>query len=131
MADHTPAPWRIRWPSDWTSDQRTIVKDDPLANRGYFCIAWVGPTTSSTIKDRDIAARHDANARLIARSPSMLALLENLLPLIEAEAERRGAALTPYTEAAETDPYWTEMQVAANQISAEIDKARGKGVSDD
>lgn len=65
---------------------------------------------------------------LIARAPSMLALLEKAYPIIEEEAERRDNAY----RGAEFSPgsYWREMAELRDAISAEIDRARGKGVSD-
>lgn len=66
-------------------------------------------------------------ANLFCASPSMLALLEKALPIIQAEAGRRSFAYAPDKD---TDSYWREMRDLANEISAEIDRARGKGVSD-
>lgn len=68
----------------------------------------------------------EANARLIARAPSMLALLEKALPIIEEEAERRSFSYSPKQE---TDSYWSEMRDLADEISAEIDKAYGRETS--
>ncbi len=72
------------------------------------------------------AYRH-AISRLIARAPSMLALLEKALPIIEAEADMRDAV--PGAPFSEREGYWVEMRDLANDISAEIDKAREKGAS--
>lgn len=59
---------------------------------------------------------------------SMLILLEKAYPLIEEEAERRESAVAPYGKReTEGDRYWSEMRDLANEISAEIDRARGKG----
>ena len=65
--------------------------------------------------------RH-AIARLIARAPSMLAVLEKALPIIEEEAERRTYSYSP-----KKDRYWLEMIELRDEISAEIAEARGKG----
>ena len=64
-----------------------------------------------------------AIGRLIARSPSMANLLEKVLPIIEEEAERR--EFMPSSNNREAS-YWREMREIANEIQAEIDKARGK-----
>lgn len=63
-------------------------------------------------------------ARLIARSPSMLQLLEKAFPIIEEEAERREFA--PRTSVADESSYRSEMRDLANEISAEIDRAYGR-----
>lgn len=65
-----------------------------------------------------------AISRLIARSPSMANLLEKALPIIEAEADMRDSI--PGAPFSEREGYWTEMRELANEIKAEIDKARGK-----
>lgn len=59
---------------------------------------------------------------------SMLALLEKAYPIIEEEAERRERVKDLSRIA---DPYWTEMGELRDAISAEIDKAYGKGVKQD
>ncbi len=66
-------------------------------------------------------------AKAFCCSLSMLALLEKALPIIEEEAKRRSYSYSPKQA---TDPYWTEMRELANEIAQEIDKARGKEVSD-
>jgi hypothetical protein len=68
----------------------------------------------------------EANARLIACAPSMLALLEKALPIIENEAELREASMHRHGEDKCVTSYWTEMRELANEISQEIDKATGK-----
>jgi ribosomal protein L11 len=110
--------------------QRAIVKDDPLKPRGYLCVAWVGATTGYSEKDPEITARHDANAHLIARAPSMLALLKKALPIIENEAELREASMVRHGEDKCVTPYWSEMRQLANTIQAEIAKAKGDPVID-
>lgn len=65
------------------------------------------------------------NKPVIRRAPSMLALLEKALPIIDAEAEDREAA----NHDESSFKYSSEMRDLANEISAEIDKAKGKGVS--
>jgi len=64
-----------------------------------------------------------AIGRLIARSPSMANLLEKALSIIEGEAERR--EFMPSSDNREHS-YWREMRELANEIKAEIEKARGK-----
>jgi len=61
-------------------------------------------------------------ANLFVRSPSMFALFEKALPIIQKEAHRRDSALV-----SDGRRYWDEMRELANEISAEIDRARGKG----
>lgn len=63
---------------------------------------------------------------VIVEAMNMLTLLEKALPIIEEEAERRDAA--PNKERIEG--YYSEMRDLADEISAEIDKAKGNGVSD-
>ena len=65
-----------------------------------------------------------AIARLIARSPSMLQLLEKALPIIEAEANMRDAI--PGAPFSEREGYWVEMRELVKEFQAEIDKAKGK-----
>jgi hypothetical protein len=67
-------------------------------------------------------AKAEAFATLIARAPSMLILLEKAYPIIEEEAERREAAPGGHF----IGGYYTEMRELANEIQAEIDRARGK-----
>ena len=72
---------------------------------------------------------------LIACAPSMLALLEKALPIIEEEAERRDFVKpSPEYLANASDnerQYLNEMRELADAISAEIDKAYGReGKSD-
>lgn len=73
-----------------------------------------------------------AISRLIARSPSMLAILEKALPIIEEEAQRRDF-VKPERQGESnqlTDAeynYYEEMRELANEIKAEIKEARGKG----
>lgn len=59
---------------------------------------------------------------MIARSPSMLALLETALPIIEEEANRRDAA--PHK--GRIEGYYSEMRDLATEISAEIERAKGE-----
>lgn len=68
------------------------------------------------------------NKPLIKAAPSMLALLEKALPIIEAKANLRGDCDGGYSAA--TENYYSEMRELANEISVEINKARG-GVSTD
>lgn len=67
---------------------------------------------------------HKAIAALIARAPSMLALLEKALPIIEEEAERRECVLEPRN----TNGYYREMRELASEIQAEIDRATKGGI---
>jgi len=79
--------------------------------------------------------RH-AISRLIARAPSMLALLEKALPIVEEEAQRRDFVKperhgdSPQLTEAEYH-YYAEMRDLANEIQAEIAEARGKEVKTD
>lgn len=56
---------------------------------------------------------------------SAIALLELALPMIEAEADRRSAAMGG-DGVVEPDPYWTEMRVLADQIEITLAKVRGE-----
>lgn len=56
---------------------------------------------------------------------SMLALLEKILPMIQAEDVRRSAGKS--SAVLPDEPYWTEAGELANEIQAEIDRAKGKG----
>jgi hypothetical protein len=72
-----------------------------------------------------------AIGELIARAPSMLALLEKAYPIIEEEAERRDMAMHGDSDRIYTaGDYWSEMHELADEISAEIDRARGKEAQD-
>lgn len=115
MVKHYPGPW-IDSPEASDAIIAPAMGDDPNGIK-YYGGALVAETVAP------------CNKPLIKRAPSMLALLEKGLPLIETEADRRDSAMSNY-EVIGTDPYWTEMRVLADAISAEIDKAYGKGVSD-
>jgi hypothetical protein len=75
----------------------------------------------------EIIGRHSyrrAISHLIVRSPTMAKLLEKALPIIRAEAEMREAISgAPFSDG---EGYFTEMRLLANEIEAEINKARGK-----
>jgi len=58
---------------------------------------------------------------------SMLALLEKALPIIDREAYARDDALQQSGLNSEDSVYWTEMRALADEISAEIDRAKGRG----
>ncbi len=89
---HTPGSWRVRWPNNEkrSPSQRAIVVDDPLKPRGYLCIAWVGSTAAYIKQDEEIAARHDANARLIAAAPDLLEACHTLSQIIRDEFSADG-----------------------------------------
>lgn len=121
MANHTPGPWAV---GKSIANHQTVIwkpEEGPYDPR-------VHAVAFTVIRDQRSMEEIEANARLIARSPSMLALLEKALPIIEVEAERRDAA--PGAPFSDREGYWREMRDLANEIAAEIDKARGKGVSD-
>jgi hypothetical protein len=107
----------------WTyggSDRRTIfIEDATLPDPKRNGIAAI---LCNQIGNKEA----ERLATLLCRALSMLALLERALPLIEDEAGRRSAAMTFYGNFAETDAYWTEMQVLADVIKAEIAKAKGE-----
>ena len=113
MIQHTPGPWVDGNPSDAIVtktkpkgyDNTTLIEE----YGGYLIAETVAP----------------CNKPLIKRAPSMLALLEKALPIIDDEAERREMA--PHQ--ARHESYWTEMRDLANEISTEIDRARGRGAS--
>ncbi len=62
-------------------------------------------------------------AKVWCRALDMLALLEGILPIIEAEAEQRESFPTYDNE---ENNYWSEMREAASAISREIDLAHGR-----
>jgi hypothetical protein len=67
--------------------------------------------------------KEDLNQDLLfQRAPFMLRLLEKALPIIEAEADVRDGGMSLDVD----DSYYTEMRDLANEISAEIDRARGR-----
>lgn len=68
MSEHTPGPWKIgRWPCDWrvADDKHRIV----TADGAEATIALVNG-------DKAWVKEHQANARLIAAAPKLLAALE-------------------------------------------------------
>jgi len=69
-------------------------------------------------------------AILFQRASSMLALLEKAWPIIEVEAMNREEGGMLRDGEPVMGKYFTEMRELANEISTEIDRARGKGVSD-
>lgn len=75
--------------------------EDTVNREEYECPAegrlWAGPLTPDT--------------------PSMRALLEKALPIIEAEAERREQSGLGFGDQA-VAPYWREMRDLANEIAA-------------
>lgn len=66
----------------------------------------------------------EANARLIAAAPDLLAVLVKALPIIESEAEQR-ESVSP-DQSAKAYSYWSEMRNIADQIQAAIAKAKGE-----
>jgi hypothetical protein len=119
MANHTPGPWYMvrEYDHDLCGD-RWYITQEP--NGGPYWIAEI----LGQLPDGE----EEANAHLIARAPSMLAILEKALPVVEAEAERR--RVWGLTHNAQKHQYATEMRDLANEIQAEIDRARGKEVKD-
>jgi hypothetical protein len=110
MAKFTPGPWRV-YGLEIVSEKRPSIC---LMHLQFGRFPNDDPETM-------------ANARLIARSPSMLALLEKAYPIIEEEAARRGIMEYAKDDAGD---YFTEMRDLANEVQAEIKKARGKEVKD-
>lgn len=123
MAKHTPGPWSISQkktdPDDAYADEHYQISGAPFGHAA----PWIAQTYGGLL-----TGMAEANANLIAAAPSMLALLEKALPIIEAKANLRGDCDGGYSAA--TENYYSEMRELANEISVEINKARG-GVSTD
>lgn len=106
------------------NDLDCVVSDTPnLHSRDDLVREYGGYLIAESIPKQEYV-------NLISRAPSMLALLEKALPIIENEAGLREYSMSQHGEDKCVTPYWSEMADLANEISAEIDKARGKGVSD-
>lgn len=93
---HTPGPWHIRKGPD-----RYIVADPEKVDGG---ISWV--TVARAYPD---AKEQDANARLIAAAPELLAACEAALRYLDY-----------------TDPMGVESQEEQDLLDAAIRKARGE-----
>lgn len=117
MANHTPGPWyQMRKYDHELCGDRWHISQEP--NGGPYWIAEL----FGQLPD----GHEEANAHLISRAPSMLALLEKAYPIIEDEADRRGSWGERHN--AQQHQYATEMRDLANEISAEIDRAHGREV---
>lgn len=81
-------------------------------------ILMLQKTASSFVVPHDF---HDEKPK-----SSMLSLLEKAYPIVEEEAERRNMAMQGDSDKSyPAGEYWTEMRELADEISAEIDKAKG------
>ena len=110
MAEHYPGPW-IDSPEVSDAIIAPNMGDDPNGIKYYG-----GTLVAETVAP--------CNKPLIKCAPSMLALLEKALPIIEEEAERRDQACI--SDVPSVQPYWSEMRDLTNEISAEIDQAYGR-----
>jgi len=82
MSKHTPGPWKVKYGINVFGGKRSV------ANCGGY--------TSNTSPDNDLA-ENEANARLIAAAPDMLAMLKTVTTELEAEIM---ATYSCYTDAA-------------------------------
>lgn len=114
MDKHTPGPWKAR---DCKTKNGDIWID---------CDAWVNRKSASCLGGT-LATAHgtgtgngsvEANARLIAAAPNMLAALKAAVPVLEGELESRTAAGMPEYEA--------EVRRPLELVRAAIAKAEGK-----
>jgi hypothetical protein len=143
MADFTKGPWRVAKVVDskFPKPHIVYVLIDDGRKRNVCAVSVYGRNENNkpTKMRKELGEMRAApsigndecmaNARLIARAPSMLALLEKALPIIEAEAEMRECG--PHCDSSTTEEYEREMREIANEIAQEIDRARGKGASDE
>ena len=123
MADHTPGPWHIRLNPNTDESLRAFADENYQISGQPNAAPWIAETFGGL---REGIA--EANARLIARAPSMLALLEEI-PLIIEELQIERAA--PYADDGYTNGIDCALQIMAkfaNKIQAEIDKAHGREV---
>ena len=106
MSSHTPGPWRYDTdPNGW--EFRIAQGDDAPYTPGYSDVAHFAVNTVRG-ESRDT---QEANARLIAAAPDLLAALEAIWPFVE---EDDGGFATP------------QYQAAIDQVRAAIAKARGE-----
>lgn len=117
MTNHFSTPWLVFKKGSY------IPKGSITAHPGAAFVVYF-----LKIRNED---DYDPVINLIRRSPSMLALLEKAWPIIEVEAMNREEGGMLRDGEPVMGKYFTEMRELANEISAEIDRARGKGVSDD
>jgi len=105
-------------PEEWTQNKDLIWAGYVNKNMTHAMLAqfW----------DNDEATAEEAAAyvlRACQSYKSMLAFLKKAYLIIEEEAERR-ESFPAYDD--EEANYWTEMRELANEIKAEIEKAKGK-----
>jgi hypothetical protein len=125
MANHTPGPWHIRLNPDTDESLRAFADENYQISGQPNAAPWIAETFGGL---REGVA--EANAHLIARAPSMLALLERALPIIEREADARCDAMQQNGLTTDNSAYWIEMVELKREIQTEIDKVRGKEVKD-
>ena len=108
---HFPGPW-----IDSPKASDAIVAPNAQPGYGHEINDYGGVLVAESIAS--------CNKPIIRRAPSMLALLEKALPIIEEEAERRGS-VSP-DQSAKAYSYWSEMRELSHEIAVEIDKAYGR-----
>jgi len=80
-----------------------------------------------TIEEATQAINAENPDAVIETIPEMWQLLNDALPIIEAEADQRdGAMRGPSAQNDECEPYWTEMRDLADRIEALIFKATAR-----
>lgn len=78
---HTPGPWEFAEASSWNKGERTSLE--------YFVrLPGDDIAIASDVIDPKTQEPSEANARLIATAPELLALLEGCLPTLDDERER-------------------------------------------
>lgn len=109
MIGHTPGPWEVAPCSD-SDEVVSIVKDYKDLGGGKSQARWIAECSAWIDFGDDaeaILSENDANARLIAAAPELLAALKSLIDGI--------------------DEYWmTENPGAVDAAQAAIDKAEGR-----
>jgi hypothetical protein len=111
---------RFTWTYGSESKNIIFINDNSLPNPNERRIAAI----SGWRIGNEFAERL---AKAWCRGLDMLALLEGLYPIIESEVEMRAEARADPRIVA-SEPYWTEMTQALNEISREIDLAHGREV---
>jgi hypothetical protein len=106
---HTPGPWNYAGPSDIGRDSYSIYGSGP-SNAVMVSMAYTaGPS--------DYGDAAEANARLIAAAPDLLAIVDYL-----AEAHRDGAQETHFGALFGDD----DITTLGDAVTAAIDKATGQ-----
>jgi hypothetical protein len=123
---HMPGPCKI-WPTHWGGGSsawypnRIRLESDATGET----VAYVEHHGAGDRDSKYPTGQDYANAHVLSRAFTMLALLEEALPIVEVEAEASQRECLP-PNWPDMEAYCSEMCDLADKIAAEIAKARGE-----